>query len=156
MDFKTAYNKTTALCARREYCSGDMIKKLKNWEVSEEIISKVITQLKEEKFIDDSRYARFFVRDKAKFNRWGKQKIVWAMRQKQIAQEIIQDAIIGLDDEEMQTTLQQLLIEKNRQIKEENPYKRKAALIRFATSRGFIYDQILKGLEILMLTDDSE
>ena len=154
MDFKTAYNKTTALCARREYCSGDMIKKLKNWEVSDEIISKVINQLKEEKFIDDTRYARFFVRDKAKFNRWGEQKIIWAMRQKQISQEIIQEAINQLDQEELQNTLLQLLKEKNRQIKEDNSYKRKAALVRFATSRGFSYAQIQKGLEAFDLHED--
>lgn len=154
MDFKTAYNKTTALCARREYCSGDMIKKLKNWEVPDEIITKVIGQLKEEKFIDDTRYARFFVRDKAKFNRWGEQKIVWAMRQKLISQEIIQDALNQLDQEELQNTLLQLLKEKNRQIKEENPHKRKAALIRFATSRGFNYSQIQKCLQILDLNED--
>lgn len=154
MDFKTAYNKTTALCARREYCSGDMIKKLKNWEVSDEIISKVINQLKEEKFIDDTRYARFFVRDKAKFNRWGEQKIIWAMRQKQISQEIIQEAINQLDQEELQNTLLQLLKEKNRQIKEDNSYKRKAALVRFATSRGFNYAQIQKGLEAFDLHED--
>ncbi len=154
MDFKTAYNKTTALCARREYCSGDMIKKLKNWEVPDEIITKVIGQLKEEKFIDDTRYARFFVRDKAKFNRWGEQKIVWAMRQKLISQEIIQDALNQLDQEELQNTLLQLLKEKNRQIKEENPHKRKAAIIRFATSRGFSYSQIQKGLGVLDLNED--
>lgn len=154
MDFKTAYNKTTALCARREYCSGDMIKKLKNWEVSDEIISKVINQLKEEKFIDDTRYARFFVRDKAKFNRWGEQKIIWAMRQKQISQEVIQEAINQLDQEELQSTLLQLLKEKNRQIKEDNSYKRKAALVRFATSRGFNYAQIQKGLEAFDLHED--
>lgn len=154
MDFKTAYNKTTALCARREFCSGDMIKKLKNWEVSDEIISKVINQLKEEKFIDDTRYARFFVRDKAKFNRWGEQKIIWAMRQKQISQEVIQEAINQLDQEELQSTLLQLLKEKNRQIKEDNSYKRKAALVRFATSRGFNYAQIQKGLEAFDLHED--
>ena len=154
MDFKTAYNKTTSLCARREYCSGDIIKKLKSWEVPDEIITKVIGQLKEEKFIDDTRYARFFVRDKAKFNRWGEQKIVWAMRQKSISQEIIQDALNQLDQEELQNTLLQLLKGKNRQIKEDNPYKRKAALIRFATSRGFNFSQIQKGLQILDLNED--
>src|SRR5690554_3973896 len=154
MDFKTAYNKTTALCARREYCSGDMIKKLKNWEVPEEIITKVISQLKKEKFIDDTRYARFFVRDKSKFNRWGEQKIIWAMRQKLISQEIIEDALTELDEEELQTTPLQLLKEKKRQIKEENPHKRKAALIRFATGRGFKYSQIQKGLQILDLNED--
>jgi len=154
MDFKTAYNKTTSLCARREYCSGDIIKKLKSWEVPDEIITKVIGQLKEEKFIDDTRYARFFVRDKAKFNRWGEQKIVWAMRQKSISQEIIQDALNQLDQEELQNTLLQLLKGKNRQIKEDNPYKRKAALIRFATGRGFNFSQIQKGLQILDLNED--
>ncbi len=154
MDFKAAYNKTTALCARREFCSGDMIKKLKNWEVSDEIISKVINQLKEEKFIDDTHYARFFVRDKAKFNRWGEQKIIWAMRQKQISQEVIQEAINQLNQDELQNTLLQLLKEKNRQIKEDNSYKRKTALVRFATSRGFNYAQIQKGLEAFDLHED--
>lgn len=154
MDFKTAYNKSSALCARREYCSGDIIKKLKGWSASDEVIAKVVDKLKEEKFIDDMRYAQYFARDKAKFNRWGEQKIIWAMRQKQISQDIVMQAIAELDNEELENTLQKLLVEKNRQIKEGNQQKRTAALIRFALGRGFNYGQIQKALSRLNLSAD--
>ncbi len=150
MDFKKAYNKASALCARREYCSGDIFKKLNNWEVDKPIANKVVAQLIEEKFIDDLRFAKFYVNDKSKFNRWGKDKIVWQLRMKKVDQEIINEAIANLNDDEMLETLSALLREKNRLIKEPDFQKRKASLIRFGAGRGFSYDQIRKVLDEIL------
>jgi len=43
---------------------------------------KAIARLVEQKFIDDARFARYFVKDKLKFNKWGRIKIGYALRQK--------------------------------------------------------------------------
>ncbi len=150
MDFKKAYNRASSLCARREYCSGDIHRKLYDWKVDKAIADKVVAKLIEEQFVDDLRFAKFYVRDKSKFNRWGKDKIVWQLRMKKVDQAIIDEAVEELNDDEMLEILTQLLIEKNRTIKEPDSYKRKASIIRFAAGRGFSFDQINEVLEKIL------
>lgn len=147
MDFSKAFEKATALCARKEYCVSEMETKLKRWETPDELIPQVIEKLKANAFLDENRYARFFVRDKAKFNKWGVRKIAWALRQKKIPEDIAGEALAQISADDSLDTLINLLSGKNRTLKFDDPYKRKAALVRFAISRGFDYEMTLKVVE---------
>ena len=71
-----AFYRAAALCSRAEKCSSDIMTKLSQWGVGEENASVVLKQLIEEKYVDDERYARSFVRDKFRFNKGGKIKIL--------------------------------------------------------------------------------
>lgn len=147
MDFQKAYDKAAAVCARQEQCLSMVRNKLLKWEVEEADISKILQRLLEEKFIDEHRYTGFYVRDKARFNKWGKTKIVWQLRQKGIASEVIQEALDTIPVAEYQENLLDLLRQKKRLLKMDDPYKRRAALMRYAASRGFGFDEIKHALE---------
>jgi regulatory protein len=149
MDFQKAYDKAAAVCARQEQCISMVRNKLLKWEVQESDVSKIIERLVDEKFIDEHRYTGFYVRDKARFNKWGKTKIVWQLRQKGISTELIQAALETISLSQYQDGLQVLLRQKKRQLKIDDPYKRKAALMRFAASRGFGFDEIKKALDVV-------
>ncbi|WP_462318259.1 regulatory protein RecX [Marinilabilia sp.] len=154
MDVKTALNKAEALCSRQEYCRHDIRKKLVKWEISTEYIDKILNQLMEDKFIDESRYARFFVKDKFKFNRWGRKKIWWQLRQKEILPEIIEEALEQIDEDEYSQKLEGVIKEKLRQVKNKEPLKQKAAIIRNAVSKGYEYHEIIPIVEQLLLKND--
>ncbi|MDR2927999.1 MAG: RecX family transcriptional regulator [Cytophagaceae bacterium] len=143
MDFDIAFNKASLLCARQEYCRSDIAEKLQKWDTDAAIIKKVLAQLVVEKYIDEERFAGFYVRDKFRFNRWGKQKITWQLRQKRIPDEHIQSAIESITDEDYAKTLFQLLKEKARSIKDKDTRKKLAALVRFAVSRGFEMSEVM-------------
>lgn len=150
MDFKTAFTKASALCARQERCCSEIEQKLALWEVEKTVSQKVIAKLLEEKYIDESRYASFFARDKFRFNKWGKQKIAWHLRNKKISADTITEVISKLDDSDYSETLFSLLKEKEKSLSGREFLKKKAALVRFAASRGFEYDQIMKILDRLL------
>ena len=78
-----------------------------------------------------------FVRDKLRFNRWGKIKIRYMLSAKQIPEEVIRDAIDGIDDQAYLDILKEELIKKRRQIKDVNPYNVRNKLARFGQQRGF-------------------
>ncbi len=152
MEYKKALNKSATLCSKQEYCCFDIRKKHEKWEVSPTDSEKIMKHLIGEKFIDETRYARFFVRDKFKFNRWGKQKIVWHLKQKHIPREIIEEATAQISREEYLETLEALIREKRKQTKEQEPIKLKAALVRNAASKGYEYDAIMPIVERLLCT----
>jgi regulatory protein len=78
-----------------------------------------------------------FVRDKLQFNRWGKIKIRYMLAAKLIPEEIIRDAIDGIEDHRYLEILREELTKKRRQIKDDNPFKVRNKLARFGQQRGF-------------------
>ena len=133
-------------CSRKEYCCADIRKKLEQWELQEEEAAKVMQFLQEYHFVDDRRYARSYAEDKARFNRWGRQKIALMLRQKGIAPDLITEALEAIPAESYAGNCLDLLQQKARSIAESDPYKRRAKLIRFALGRGFDYETVQKCL----------
>lgn len=139
-----ALSRMANLCARREYCVFDIETKLKRYNLDKETIEKIITRLIKEKYIDEVRYTRGFIKDKIRFNRWGKTKIEFALRQKRVPEDIVAEAFLDYTDEELNNSLQDLLQAKWKTIKGDSDYEKRNKLIRFGLSRGFEMNNILK------------
>lgn len=141
--------KASAYCATAEHCETDVRTKLQTWACAPEHIDKIIDYLKQENFLNEQRYCNAFVRDKFRFNQWGKTKIAMMLRTKNIAEETIAEAIDQIDDETYQQTVTTLLQTKLKGLKYRDEYDRKAKLIRFAQGRGFEYGIIAAAIEQL-------
>ena len=139
-----ALSRMANLCARREYCVFDIETKLKRYDLDKETIENIITHLIKEKYIDEVRYTRGFIKDKIRFNRWGKTKIEFALRQKRVPEDIVAEAFLEYTDEELNNSLQDLLQAKWKTIKGDSDYEKRNKLIRFGLSRGFDMNNILK------------
>ncbi len=141
--------KASAYCATAEHCEADVRTKLQTWACAPEHIDKIIDYLKNENFLNEQRYCNAFVRDKFRFNQWGKTKIAMMLRTKNIAEETIAEALEQIDDETYQQTVTTLLQTKLKGLKYRDEYDRKAKLIRFAQGRGFEYGIIAAAIEQL-------
>jgi regulatory protein len=142
MEYKIALQRAAALCSRQEQCSSHIRGKLKSWKVSETDSEKIIALLRKEKFLDDSRYATFFVQDKFRFNNWGKIKLRVLLHQKEIPEDIIEEALEQIDQESYYQTCKHLISKKALTLRESNQFKRKGKIFRFAAQRGFESDLI--------------
>jgi regulatory protein len=144
--FRVSLNKSMAQCSHKELCREDIHKKLALWGVTDDDIEKIIDILIKEKFIDETRYASAFVRDKFKYNKWGKVKIASHLKSKRIPSEIIGQALDSIDYDHYVRFLQGLLEVHKRSVKAKNQMDLKAKLLRFALSKGFesslVYDVI--------------
>lgn len=145
----TAYDKAAFLCSKSEHCTSEIQEKLKLWGLSSEDSELVITKLIEEKYIDDERFARAYVKDKFRFNHWGKQKIAFMLRSKNISSEIMELAFEEIEDESYSDELRKLLTDKEKSIKSKDQYDKRNKLMRFAMGRGFESGQIYTALKEL-------
>lgn len=134
---KTALNKAMALCARREFCSGDILTKLESWGLDSQDAKSVIDTLIKEGFINDKRYAEAFVKDKYRQNKWGKIKIAVHLKAKNIASELIGSALDSLDEDQYRQMIRDTLNSHRKIIKAKNQYDLKGKLLRFGLSKGF-------------------
>ena len=125
-----------------------MLEKMRRWGLDEAAAERVATRLVSERYVDDERYARAFVRDKLRYQKWGRRKIEQGLWQKHIADDIRQRVLNNVDDEEYLSVLRPLLKQKRKGIKASSDYELNQKLLRFALSRGFTFDIIRQCLDV--------
>ena len=139
MTYEMALQRLSALCASAEHCEYEMTEKMRKWEVEESDCDRIMEYLRKAKFVDDERYARAFVKDKIKYNKWGRRKVEQGLWAKHIAEDIRQRVLDEVDESQYKSVLTDLLKSKRRSIKAANDYEMNRKLIKFALSRGFDY-----------------
>lgn len=146
--------KLTSLCARAEYCQHDMLEKMRKWEVNSVDKAEIMEYLLREKYVDEERYARHFISDKLRFNKWGRRKVEQALYMKRIPESIYRPILDEQCDEDYEDILMPLLRNKLRTVNGKNSYDIRNKIIRFALSRGFETDLVLKAVDKLQIGDD--
>ena len=147
MSYDEVLYKLAAKCSVSEQCLSDIEAKLAKYDLTEEEKTRILRHLVEEKYIDDGRYAEAYVRDKYRFNKWGRIKIAQGLRMKGIDRETIDTAMEAIDEEEYLDILRGLIQSKRRSTKGKNDYEVNGKLIRFATGRGFELSAIRQCLD---------
>ncbi|NJO93036.1 MAG: RecX family transcriptional regulator [Chloroflexia bacterium] len=144
-----------AICAKAEKCKADIRQKLYDWKVNSKYHEEILDSLVKDRFIDEERYVSFFVRDKFNLNGWGKVKIEYALRSKQIAHDLIQQHLEQIDSENYKETCKDLIIKKLKTIKEEDTRKLKEKILRFAHGRGYEASIVISIVNELVKENDS-
>ena len=137
-----AYLQLAQLCARSEHCQHDMQEKMRRWGMSDEAQARVMQRLVGERYVDDERYARAFVRDIIRYNKWGRRKVEQALWMKRIDDDIRERVLGEVDDGEYLAVLRPLLKQKCRSTKAATDYELNQKLVKFALGRGFTFDII--------------
>jgi regulatory protein len=134
-------------CAQAERCTQDVLKKLADWEVPDEAIDEILEKLRQEKFLDDTRYAHSFVADKWRLDQWGRVKIRNGLFQKGINESLIQSALDSIDEDAYISGMESLLVKKRATIHKEPVISQMKKLLSFGASRGFEEELIWRWLE---------
>ncbi len=145
---KEALNKVAAFCASAEHCRQEVEDKLQKWGVGGDAIGRILTTLEAEKYLDEDRYCRAFVRDKFRFSKWGKLKIKEALYVKGISSSVAWRHLNEIDETEYLAVLREVLASKRSGIRAKDEYEFRAKLLRSAMSRGFELKDIRLCMEI--------
>ncbi len=147
--FDELLHKAASYCSISEHCISEVESKLKAWGVVSDKADKIIDRLKEEDFINEKRFCIAFVKDKFHFNKWGKIKISYSLKQKGLENSLITNALNTIDDGEYEEMLAVLLKTKLKTIKWEYEYEKMGKLFNFAQSRGFesaVIDKVIRNI----------
>lgn len=141
------------LCARSEQCSYDLRQKLRRWGVAESH-DDIIDRLIDARFVDDERFARAYVRDKYRFERWGRMKIARGLAAKRIARPTIEAAFGEIDPKEYARNCYRCLAAKLRKEPADAPsYETRQRMLRFGLQRGYEPSLMLRLIENPRLWD---
>ena len=144
LNFEQGLQRAAGLCCQSEHCVADITEKLLRWGVSREDSDRIIDRLIDEKYIDESRYALAYVRDKVRFSHWGRVKIKSMLRMLRVSEQDISNAFDSFDEDEYLGVLESVIESKRKTLPEAESYASRAKLIRFALQRGFEMHEIAK------------
>ena len=139
-------SKMIQFCSYQERNMQEVANKLKTFHLQEGMDEMIIQYLKQEKYLDEARYAKVYASGKIRINKWGKVKIYASLQQKQVPEFFILQGLNEVDNEEYENVLINVLVAKNKLLKEKDPYKRKQKLAKYATTKGFESDVVWKVL----------
>jgi len=143
-----------AFCSTTEHCKSEVLDKTSKFELNPEEQSKLIQRLQQEDFLNEKRYIKAFVSDRFRFNRWGKVKIRYALKQKGISNELIDEGMDVILDEDYKEMLMTLLRQKRPSIKSKSSYELSGKMIRYAAGKGFESTLITKCLKKMDIDEE--
>ena len=144
-------DKIAKYCAYQERCVKDVREKLKTFDLPDEEKAKILDYLLDNRFVNDERFTKSFVRGKVNQSGWGLNKIRFHLMQKGIDKEIIDEALGQTDEEVYRQRLVDILKAKAKTVKAENDFEKKRKLAAYALQKGFesnLVWEVLKGFEI--------
>lgn len=124
------------MCARAEHCTYEMFTKLRGWGITGSSAREIVDHLADNRFIDDLRFARAFVRDRYRFTGYGRRKIVLGLIAKKIPRDIIDKALDEIDEDIYLDNLRHIVSRKASDL-DMGSFDDRNKVYRHALSRGY-------------------
>ena len=139
------YNKALEFLSYRPRSEKEVRDKLATKKVEPDIIGKIISKLKEKKFIDDEEFAKGWIESRLRFKPRSSRLIKLELKQKGIDPEIINNLQLTINsDLESAKKLVEKRIERLKNLPKQEIYQK---LGRFLASKGFNWDTIKKSID---------
>ena len=107
-----AYQKLKHYCAYQERCHAEAKEKLYSFGLYKQQVEELLSQLIEENYLNEERFAIQFAGGKFRMNQWGRIKIKQALKQKQVSEYCIRKALDEIDEAYYEKILQKLAAKK--------------------------------------------
>lgn len=132
-----ALQKLKHYCAYQERCHSEVKEKLYNLGVWKKDHDEIIASLIEENYLNEERFAIAFAGGKFRVKQWGRVKIKYELKQKQVSEYSIKKAMKQIGEEEYLALLHKLTKEKYAALKKEQYLIRKKKTMYYLMAKGF-------------------
>ena len=132
-------------CAYQERCHQEVRQKLMDMHMIPEAIDVIIVHLLEHNFLNEERFAKTFVRGKFKFKAWGRRRLTFELKKKNVSKVNINQALATITEEDYTDYFNDLAEKRVNLIQESNVYKKRKKFIDYFLYRGWesflVYDK---------------
>jgi regulatory protein len=138
-----AFQKAKHYCAYQERSHNEVKEKLYSFGLWKKEVEETISQLIEENYLNEERYAIAFAGGRFRMKHWGRVKIKYELQQKKISTYCIKKALKEIDDVAYKKTFLKLAAEKWKSLKsEKNIFIRKRKTQDYLLQKGFEHELI--------------
>ncbi len=140
---EAAFRKIKHYCAYQERAHAEVKQKLYGYGLYKNEVELLLSQLIEENYLNEERFAIAFAGGKFRIKQWGKTKIKYELAQKQVSAYCIKKALASILDEDYEKTLAKLVTEKLKTLKgEKNIFVKKSKLQNYLVGKGYEFDVV--------------
>ena len=133
-----ALQKAKHYCAYQERCHSEVRDKLYSFKLHHNEVEQLITQLIEENYLNEERFAIAYAGGKFRMKQWGKEKIKYALKQKRVSDYCIKKALSSISTPDYNKTFFSVADKKLATLKsEKNIFIKKKKFKDFLQQRGF-------------------
>ncbi|WOD44895.1 regulatory protein RecX [Hwangdonia lutea] len=132
-----ATKKLEHYCAYQERCHQDVRQKLEGMHMIPEAIDVIIVHLLKHNYLNEARFAKTFVSGKFRIKGWGRRRLTFELKKKDISKVNINQALNAIENEEYIEVFNSLAEKKANAIKETNIFKKRKKLIDYLLYRGW-------------------
>lgn len=132
-----AFKKIAYFCAYRERSIKETREKLNSFELEDAKVDFLLDKLKEERYLDEKRFAESYVGGKFRVKQWGKIKIKMGLKAHGISNASIGEALATISEHDYANTLTELFSYKLRELKSVDSAANKQKMYNFLCSKGF-------------------
>ena len=146
---KSALSPEQALQKLRHYCGyqershGEVQEKLYSFGLRKKDVEAALATLIEENYLNEERFALQFAGGHFRLKSWGRVKIRYELKQRQISEYCIKKALAAIDEEDYEKTLSRLAEKKWETLNDEtNIFSRKKKLQDYLMQKGYESDLV--------------
>jgi len=133
-----ALPKIKQYCAYQERSHSEVRDKLYSFGITKIDIDEIISKLIDDNYLNEERFAIHFTGGKFRIKHWGKVKIKYQLKQKQVSDFCIKKALAAIDNTAYKKTLYKLADAKIATLQsEKNSFTRKKKLQDHLLQKGF-------------------
>ena len=133
-------------CSYQDRCHKEVAQKLKEMQMISQASEQIILKLIEGNFLNEERFAMAYVRGKFRIKKWGKQRLVSELKQRQISKYIINKAINQISEDDYKITFEVLAERKATSLLGKSKLKKKKKLADYLLYRGWeshlVYEKV--------------
>lgn len=137
-------NKLEYYCSYQERCHHEVVNKLYLLKCPVKFHDEIVVHLIQHNFLNEERFANLYVISKWNQKKWGKTKISLALKQKNISDRLIQQALLQIEDADYINHLKTKIKQYSNEIKEVNQFKKNQKIIQKLYQKGFEKKLILE------------
>ena len=142
-----ALQKLRHFCGYQERCHSEVKEKLYNLGVFKKDHDEIVAALIEEKYLNEERFAIAFAGGKFRLKQWGRVKIEYELKQKQVSSYSIKKALKQIDEEVYLRVLNKLAEEKYVALKDKQFLVRKKKTMNYLAGKGFEMELVKEVVE---------
>jgi regulatory protein len=141
-------------CAYQERSHKEAREKLYSFGLYKADVEQLITQLIEEDYLNEERFAKQFSGGKFRMKNWGRIKITYELRQKMVSSYSIKIALKEIEESAYMLTLKKLAAAKWKSLKMEPALSKKSKTYTFLLGKGYEAPLVQKVLAELDEADE--
>ena len=149
-----AKKKLEYYCSYQDRCHTEVEKKLYEMNMIPLAQEAIILHLLENDFLNEERFSRSFARGKFRIKKWGKQRIIRELKQRNVSKYNIEIALKEIDQEEYLKVLYELTQKKWDTILERNQFKKRKKITDYLLRKGFESDLIYIEINQIMIGEE--